>query len=293
MSQLTGPQQIQNSATAEKAPELKAVKSGVSSATINVAQDLTATIKVKQPAIALTQQLTLSQVSALQSKQLLTVQQQNLMQIFAANQLAQHALTVSPQLLTVLQQWLKQSPNLDKTLPKELSQLLNEKLGLKPYQLDQILSLSLKQQQLSLSYLQGEAVVEIKFETGQIKTPLEQLQQVLHLFVPVTLLDDSSMLLTQQNSLNEDEEGISFELNFNLEHLGQLQIKVQLNEFELTTKCICSNQNLLAKINQYWPLLEERLSSCGFKVENQIIMQSRLSGDSNNHKPSGLINIKV
>lgn len=292
MSQLTGPQQVQNSPATEKAAELKAVKPGVSSATANIAQDLTATIKVKQPAVTLTQQLTLSQASALQSLQLLTVQQQNLMQIFGANQLAKHALTVSPQLLTLLQQWLKQSPNLDKTLPKELSQFFSEKLGLQPNQLNQILSLNLKQQQLSLSYLQGEAVVEIKFDTGQIKTPQEHLQQILHLFVPVSLQDDSSMLLTQQNSLNEDEEGLSFELNFNLEHLGQLQINVQLKDFELTTKCLCSTQQLLAVTHQYWPLLEERLTGCGFQIDNQIVLQSRLT-DSDDNKPSSLIDIKV
>lgn len=293
MSQLPEPQQVQNSAPSEKPTEIKAAKQNVSTATVSVAEDLTATIKVKQPATTLTQQLTLSQASALQSLQLLTVQQQTVMQLFGANQMTKLVLTVSPQLLLLLQQWLKQSPNLDQTLPKELSQFFSEKLGLKPQQLNQILSLNLKQQQLSLSYLQGDAVVELKFEAGHIKTPQEQLQQILHLFIPVPMQDDSSMLLTKQESLKEDEEGLSFEMTFNLDNLGQLQIKVNLNEFDLKTTCLCSTTELLTATNKYWSLLEERLTKCGFHLDNQTILQTRLSDKANDDKPSSLINVKV
>lgn len=92
---------------------------------------------------------------------------------------------------------------------------------------------------------------------------------------------------------NADEVGftttLSFTLNFDLDNLGQLTIEFDLTGLQLRSSCVCSNINLLSKVEKHWPELEQRLNQFGFEVDNQV----ELLPENENRRSRGLIDIKA
>ena len=92
---------------------------------------------------------------------------------------------------------------------------------------------------------------------------------------------------------NADEVGftttLSFTLNFDLDNLGQLTIEFDLTGLQLRSSCVCSNINLLSRVEKHWPELEQRLNQFGFEVDNQV----ELLPENENRRSRGLIDTKA
>lgn len=296
MSQLSGLNQTQQAQSSTQASDLQAGKNNTASVTASVAKNLQAQFQLQGLSSPITQQLTMAQASKLAQQPLLALLNNQAALVFLQTQQSTTSITLPPALLTMAQQWLKSDKDLTKALPKELADLLTSKLGLTQQQMPaQLLNASLKQSLLQLSFLQGEAIAELRLGSSTTQVAAEQLEQLLQFMLPISAGDEASVLIQQQanNSRDEDDESLRFRLQFNLDSLGKLEVQVELKEFELSTVCICDSLMLQQKVERYWPQLESRLSSLGFDMSNQIKRKTRLDDQAQPSKPSSLINIKV
>lgn len=296
MSQLSGLNQTQQAQSSTQASDLQAGKNNTASVTASVAKNLQAQFQLQGLPSPITQQLTMAQASKLAQQPLLALLNNQAALVFLQTQQSTTSITLPPALLTMAQQWLKSDKDLTKALPKELADLLTSKLGLTQQQMPaQLLNASLKQSLLQLSFLQGEAIAELRLSSSTTQVAAEQLEQLLQFMLPISAGDEASVLIQQQanNSRDEDDESLRFRLQFNLDSLGKLEVQVELKEFELSTVCICDSLMLQQKVERYWPQLESRLSSLGFDMSNQIKRKTRLDDQAQPSRPSSLINIKV
>lgn len=296
MSQLSGLNQTQQAQSSTQASDLQAGKNNTASVTASVAKNLQAQFQLQGLPSPITQQLTMAQASKLTQQPLLALLNNQAALVFLQTQQSTTSITLPPALLTMAQQWLKSDKDLTKALPKELADLLTSKLGLTQQQMPaQLLNVSLKQSLLQLSFLQGEAIAELRLGSSTTQVAAEQLEQLLQFMLPISAGDEASVLIQQQanNSRDEDDESLRFRLQFNLDSLGKLEVQVELKEFELSTVCICDSLMLQQKVERYWPQLESRLSSLGFDMSNQIKRKTRLDDQAQPSRPSSLINIKV
>lgn len=296
MSQLSGLNQTQQAQSSTQASDLQAGKNNTASVTASVAKNLQAQFQLQGLPSPITQQLTMAQASKLTQQPLLALLNNQAALVFLQTQQSTTSITLPPALLTMAQQWLKSDKDLTKALPKELADLLTSKLGLTQQQMPaQLLNVSLKQSLLQLSFLQGEAIAELRLGSSTTQVAAEQLEQLLQFMLPISAGDEASVLIQQQanNNRDEDDESLRFRLQFNLDGLGKLEVQVELKEFELSTVCICDSLMLQQKVERYWPQLESRLSSLGFDMSNQIKRKTRLDDQAQPSRPSSLINIKV
>ena len=191
-------------------------------------------------------------------------------------------------------QWLSNSLQLEQPNSKALLEFISAHLVANKGQFPHLLSASLQQQKLLLTFMQNEPIVEIKQESSALKTSNEQFLQLLHFMLPVPADDNAYMLLKQQaKSGDSDESSLQFELKFDLAALGALLIQVDLNDFQLTTRCVCQTHSLLQKLELYWPKLQQRLAQFGFEVTNENTVNSKLTDETSSASSTSLINIKV
>lgn len=296
MSQLSSLNQAQQTQSSAQVSDLQATKNKVVKAELNIANNLQGTFKLQGLTNPITQQLTIAQANQLKLQPLLALMNQQSALIFLQSKQVIQSLNLPPALLSMAQEWLKADKNLSNKLPKELASFLSGKLALKPELLQsQIVNATLKQSLLQLSFVQGEALAELRLSTATTQAANEQLEQLLQFMLPIAADDDASVLMQQLPTSEEeaDDGTMRFKLQFNLDKLGKLEVQVELNEFVLTTVCTCDSVLLQQKVERYWPQLASRLSSLGFDVSNQIKQKTRIDGNTSQHKPSSLINIKV
>lgn len=295
MSQLNSLNQTQQAQANSTAIEAKTIKASTVQVTTNIANNLQGTFKLQGIAAPITQQLTMAQASQLSQPLTALVKQQSAL-IFLQSQASTATLTLPAVLQTLTQQWLNQDKELKGKIPAELAKLLQSKLGLTPERLtNQLLNIQLKQNLLQLSFLQGEPITELKLGLSTTQQSAEQVEQLLQFMLPIKAQDDASVFIQQQTSQNtsNDENKLRFNLQFDLDRLGKLEVQVELMEFELTTVCICDSPLLQRKVKQYWPQLEARLSALGFSLDNQIKQKNKLEQNNKDQRPAGLINVKV
>lgn len=296
MSQLSGLNQTQQAQSNTSVSDTQAAKNNVAKIEVSIANNLQGVFKLQGLNAPITQQLTMAQSGKMAQQPLIALLNQQSALVFLQNQQVTNSITLPPALLNLAQQWLKSDKGLTGKLPSELVTLLSSKIGLNASQLQhQILNASLKQSLLQLSFLQGEAIAELKLGTSTTQVASEQLEQMLQFMLPINNKDDASLLIQQQQTTsNEDgEDKLRFRLQFDLDRLGKLEVQVELKEFELSTICICDSPLLQQKVERYWPQLETRLSSLGFELSNQIKRKTRLDDKNMQSRASGLINVKV
>lgn len=296
MSQLSGLNQTQQTQSSSTAPDTQAAKTNIAKAEASIANNLQGVFKLQGLNTPITQQLTMAQSIQIAQQPLIALLNQQSALVFLQNQQVANSIALPPALLNLAQQWLKSDKGLTGKLPPELATLLSSKLGLSASQLQhQLLNVSLKQSLLQLSFLQGEAIAELKLGVSTSQMTSEQLEQMLQFMLPISNDDDTSVLIQQQVAAADEngEEKLRFRLQFDLARLGKLEVQVELKEFELSTICICDSPLLHQKVERYWPQLETRLSSLGFELSNQIRQKTRLDDKAPKSQASGLINVKV
>lgn len=296
MSQLNSLNQTQQAQANSTAVEAKTIKANTVQVTANIANNLQGAFKLQGIGAPITQQLTMAQASQLSQQPLIALMKQQSALIFLQSQANTATLTLPAVLQTLTQQWLSQGKELKSKIPVELTKLVQSKLDLSPEKLtNQLLNMQLKHNLLQLSFLQGEPITELKLGISTTQQTAEQLEQLLQFMLPIKAQDDASVFIQQQTSQNSDndEHKLRFNLQFDLDRLGKLEVQVELREFELTTVCICDSPLLQRKVKQYWPQLEARLNALGFSLDNQIKQKNRLEQNNKDQRPAGLINVKV
>lgn len=296
MSQLSGLNQSQQVKNQASGVDAQAVKNNTAKAEVTIANNLQGTFRLQGSATPITQQLTMAQANQLTQQPLVTLLNQQSALVFLQSQSLTSSITLPPALFTLAQHWLKSDKSLTGKLPAELASLLSGKLGLSASQLQhQLLNVTLKQNLLQMSFLQGEAIAELKLGVATPQISNEQLEQLLQFMLPIHNNDDASVLIQQQAAAEgEIEEGkLRFKLQFNLDKLGKLEVQVELKEFELSTICICDSPLLHRQVERYWPQLATRLSSLGFELSNQIKQKTRLDDPPAQSRARSFINVKV
>jgi len=254
----------------------------------------------------LTANVTPQQISLLHTQTSFLLLNQQQVQIFLQSQLVHKQLQLSPDLAKIVSTWLaqhnKQSKGQLNSPPAKLVSLLLQELGITSSELpNRIKHMSLQQQLLSLSFLQGDAVITAPIMSRGSNANTEQLSQLLQFIIPLSDNSSSSvrfMMDKDDNDLShhkqENEAGKKIELTFNLEKLGTFKVKVELLDFQLSTQCIYSNLALEQKVKKHWPLLSERLNKLGFEVQNTFVYQPEMTTENvSTNNQSGLINVKV
>lgn len=296
MSQLSGLNQTQQAQNNTSVSDAQAAKNNIAKADVSIANNLQGVFKLQGSNTPITQQLTMAQSAQIAQQPLIALLNQQSALIFLQTQQVTNSITLPPALLNLAQQWLKSDRGLTGKLPSELVPLLSNKLELNASQLQQqLLNASLKQSLLQLSFLQGDAIAELKMGASTTQMASEQLEQLLQFMLPINSEDDASLLIQQQTTAsNENSENkLRFRLQFDLDKLGKLEVQVELKQFELSTICICDSPLLQQKVERYWPQLETRLNSLGFELSNQIKQKTRLGDNTPQSRASGLINVKV
>lgn len=297
MSQLSGLNQTQQTQSSAQVPDLQATKSNIAKAEVMVANNLQGTFRLHGMAAPVTQQLTMAQASQLAQHTLLSILNQQTALVFLQFQQSSTSLNIPPALLSMTQEWLKTDKTLTNKLPKELATFLATNLGLKTGQLqNQLLLAALKQNLLQLSFFQGDAIAELKWNVAATPVAGEQIEQLLQMMLPISMGDDASVLIQQQatNRADDDDNDIlRFRLQFDLNKLGKLEVQIELKEFELSSICLCDSPLLQQKVKRYWPKLEARLNSLGFDMSNQIKLKTKLDDNTPQTRSSSLINVKV
>ena len=318
---LTPSSQLNSSQTPNSNTSVKSAvtNSNLSNVQVSVNSQLLASIqlpKSNDSALTLQGQLTVNQASALQSNPalLLLTQQQAL--LFLKSQLTTQQITLSPELVKLATAWLSQINQshskqrlppthtamslAGKTIPTQLATLFSQSVNLPTASLMQKMqSIQLKLNLIEFSFLQGDAIAQIKLPQKRPVISQEQLQQTLQFLIPLGVEDSSSLLVKQDlndehNYTNQDKDNNNqFELTFNLDNLGKLVIKVKLNEFEMNTKCLYSNLALEQKVKRFWPQLTSRLEKLGFDITNQFYLTPELEQSNTTTQRFGLIDTQV
>ena len=282
--------QITNSESGKRNPNIK-------SAQITSNTQLTAQIQIQGQSASIPTKLSLQQLNLLNNQSLLAVMQQQHVQLFLQSQLSKTSLTIPSELSLLLSNWLKDpKSDISKNLPKTLLTFLSLELGKPETELKHKLqSLLLRQSIIEIHFLQGEPIVQIKMPRSQTATLAEQILPLLQFIIPVEMQDKATLIVKQHESttIEDEDTGLEFELTFNLEKLGQLLIKVSLNEFDLKTECVCQNLKLQQQVEKHWPLLSERLNKLGFNTENKIKLKPEITNAASLNSNNSLINIKV
>ena len=296
MSQLSGLNQSQQTSSTTNTSELSATKVTSGKATVNIANNLQGVFQLQGTSSPITQQLTMAQAQQLAQQPLMQILSQQTALIFLQSQNVTSSLNLPANLVSIAQQWLKSDKNLSSKLPSALANFIAENLGMSTDKLqNQLLTASLKQTLLQLNFLQGEPIAELKLPTSATQQAKEQLEQLLQFMLPIPAEDNASLLVQEQSTeqSNTQDDKLRFRLQFDLSDLGKLEVQVELKDFELSTVCICNSALLQRKVERLWPQLENRLTSLGFEMSNQIRQKTRLDDNSSKDKLPGLINIKV
>lgn len=265
-------------------------------ATVNSQQLLSLTLSSPTVTPNLLQgQVSLKQAQLLHQQNVLVLLTQQQASVFFPSQHQQLTMTLSPELTKLISTWFgkRSSDKSPKTLPNEIADLLIAKSGIPTAQLSSRLTqLHLQNQTLVATLINGEPAAELKGIQFANTHQQESLSNLLQFVIPIPLNDKSLLTVTQQESQSADqgtEPSYQFTMQFELDKLGSLKIKVNLQGFNLTTECICSSKVLRRQVHQQWPIFSERLHKLGFNTQNTTTLNQQTE-----QKPvSGLIDIKI
>lgn len=300
MSQLSSLNQTQPLTTTTTSSAVQIKVNSISTASVIITDQLIGNFKLEGHGQSVTQQLTLAQSNLLNQKALIALELKNAQQrhplIFLQTQQKAATIKLPEQLLSTLKEWLKQDVDQKSKLPNSLILYLSSELKISDKSLQsKLLNLTLQNNLLQLTFLQGEPILELSIKHSKAEETQQQLEQLIQFMLPIEQDESSVLLQYKQPEIKdtqlEDDGTLKFRLNFHLTTLGKLEIAVKLKEFSLTTLCTCNTPALQRKVQRYWPQLEQRLKCLGFTTKFQIQQKNKM--EKIPEAQTSLLNIKV
>lgn len=201
------------------------------------------------------------------------------------------SVVIPPQLQQLVSQLSKTKPS---SLPEPLLQLIAKHSELPVEELTwRIQSLTLTNLKLTAHLINSDVISTIAQNSQPVSVDKDTLVTLFQLVLPFSPEDTKVTVNNQpqQQTSNESDAGIYFEMNFSLANLGQLAAKVRLQQWQLTTDFCCSSTMLLNRLQDTLPLLEERLNKLGFQT--RFDSQQLVDDVSEQQLHKGLVDIKV